>query len=359
MHILRGRINACEPKLLAAEILAADCDVAIVRVPCASSSNMSDLSRWSFSVQHADTLVYYKCDLDQYEPLSPRNTDVVFARAEAGDSDELRDLIAQTFKNYASHYHANPLFAPTSILAGYQEWAEKHLNGPDQSLWTARRAGQLVAFAACQDHVQRGEAEGILYGVSPDAAGGGLYGDLIRHTQADAKQRGLHVMKVSTQVGNFAVQKVWTREGFYLYEALDTFHVNALLSIGEVIVDRPLSFDVAAIDRFARASGDANPIHMDDSAAQAAGYPSRIAHGVMAASEFSRILGTEVPGPGTVFGNLNMAFLRPLVAQETYRLQMRIPGGMKESGSMQVVMTIRDGAERVCFLGRSNIFLKR
>src|SRR3546814_5792516 len=56
----------------------------------------------------------------------------------------------------------------------------------------------------------------------PEHAGGGLYGDLIRYTQARFRALGYRRMKVSTQVWNLAVQKVWSREGFSLVQAYDT-----------------------------------------------------------------------------------------------------------------------------------------
>lgn len=357
LRVFRGTISKVEPKALASEILTAACDVAIIRVPSSASARMATLARWSLPVLHADTLVYYRCDLSRYQPKPLRNTDIEFSVASAADMAELRLMIADTFRNYQSHYHANPMFPCDKILAGYQQWAENHVAGEDRTLWTARRGGRLVAFAACQDAPDHDQAEGILYGVSPQDAGGGLYGDLIRHTQADAKSRGLATMKVSTQVGNLAVQKVWAREGFYMFEALDTFHVNALLTAGPVVVDRAISFDVQTITKFAQVSGDANPIHMDDAAARAAGFPARIVHGVMAASEFSRILGTEIPGAGTIFGNLDMSFLQPLMVGEHYQLQMRIPGGVR-AGPMHAVMTIRDRDEHLCCLARSDIFLR-
>ena len=359
MRIVRGRADELDPKALAAEIIAMKCDVAIVRVPSQRASRISALSRWALPVLHADTLVHYQCDLTRLEPKPLRNGDLVFALATEADLPRLREMISVTFRDYASHYQANPLFDPDKILAGYQQWAENHLTDPDCDLWTVRRGNRLAAFAACRNNLARGESEGVLYGVNPQDAGCGLYGDLIRHTQAEAKSRGLRVMQVSTQVGNFAVQKVWTREGFYLFEALDTFHVNALLSKGELTIERNVSFDSDTVRRFSEVSGDANPIHLDDVAARAAGFPMRIAHGVLAASEFSRILGTEVPGPGTVFGNLQLAFMRPLMVDHPYHLQMRIPGGIR-AGPMQAVMTIRslEPDSHLCVLARSDIFLK-
>lgn len=358
MRVVRGRIGDVAPRELAMEIMTSSCDVAIVRVPSRYSPLVNTLQRWALPVLHADTLVYYKCDLDNYQVPPLRNSDIVFSQAGDADLTELRAMIDLTFRGYVSHYHANPLFPEGKILAGYQQWAEGYATGQGRTLWIARRNGRLAAFAACRNDPENGESEGILYGVNPQDAGGGLYGDLIRYTQSDAKKHGIRVMKVSTQVGNFAVQKVWSREGFHLFEALDTFHVNAMLTAGEIAVERAVSFDQTMVRKFSELSGDANEIHLDDGAARAAGFPSRIAHGVLAASEFSKILGTEVPGKGTIFGNVNLAFLRPLIVGEQYRLQMRIPGGVR-LGHMQAVMTIRGQGNQLCVLARSDIFLKR
>lgn len=357
LRILRGRADSLHAKTLANEIIAARADVCILRLPTAQSAPLAKLARWGFPLLHADTLVHYTCDLARHAPAALRNADLAFSLAGADDMPALRELIAHTFRDYASHYHANPLFARARILAGYQQWAEGHAAGAGRTLWVARRDRRIVAFAACHDDAASGDAAGILYGVAPDAAGGGLYGDLIRHTQRVARERGAQRMTVSTQVGNYAVQKVWAREGFHLFEALDTFHVNALLSAGEVLVERDLVFSAAQIQRFADASGDHNPIHVDADAARAAGFPERIAHGVMAAAELSRILGTETPGPGTIIRDLGMAFLRPLLADAAYRICVRMVGD--GNGAKQVVATIGDAAGQPCVIARSDILCAR
>ncbi|QSX79663.1 bifunctional GNAT family N-acetyltransferase/hotdog fold thioesterase [Agrilutibacter solisilvae] len=369
LQVWRGRAPQVDAKTLAAQILQARCDVAILRTPAGAASGIAGLARWALPVLHADTLVYYRCDLDRYAPAPLRNADLAFSLGTPDDLPELRVLIAHTFSQYVAHYHANPLFGREQILAGYQQWAENHVTDAGSTLWVARREGRIVAFAACHEHAGHEHAgeghdaapvfEGVLYGVAPDAAGGGLYGDLIRHTQAVARSRGAREMKVSTQVHNYAVQKVWAREGFHLFEALDTWHVNALLSAGQTIVDRPLTFSAEQIRRFAEVSGDANPLHVDAAAARAAGFPGCIAHGVLAATELSRVLGTDAPGPGTIIRHLEQAFLRPLLADVAYRLVVRIPGGLRESGPMQAVAQVLDEDGQTCMLARSDILRRR
>lgn len=357
MDVVRGQVAGNDPRTLAAAILESRADVAILRTTAGAPEPVQRLARWCLPVVHADTLVYYRCNLTAHAPAPLRNTDLVFSLATTGDIAEVRSLISGTFKDYTSHYHANPLFQRQQILDGYQEWAEGHCVDAGATLWLARRAGVVIAFAACRDH-QDGVAEGVLYGVSPAAAGGGIYSDLIRHTQAVAKARGATTMKVSTQVHNHAVQKVWAREGFVLDESLDTWHVNALLSAGEMLVDRELRFDDAAIARFADASGDHNPLHTDLEAAHAAGFPATIAHGVMTLAELSRLLGTEAPGPGTVIARLDSAFMRPVVAGQPYRLQVRIPGGVRRGAPMQAVAQVFDEAGKHCVLARADVLLR-
>ena len=356
-EVIRGKFTSIDCKAIARSIFDLNGDVAVIRVP-SSAQGLQSLSRWALPVAHSDTLVYYRCDFANYTPKAVRNSDLVFRKATQEDLSDLRLVISQTFEGYVSHYHANPLFPHDRILAGYQEWAEGHAMRADSTLWIAQRQGRIVAFAACAESTVDGVAEGILYGVSRDESGGGIYGDLIRHTQADFAARGYASMLVSTQVGNFAVQKVWAREGFHLFEAWDTFHVNALLSSGEVVYRKELVFSREQVTAFATASGDVNPIHLDDLAARAAGFEGRISHGVLAAAELSRILGTDVPGPGTIFSRLDMAFLRPVIAGSSHTLTLRIAGGLKTSGHMHGVMDIRDDESRVCVYAHTDIVLR-
>ena len=65
------------------------------------------------------------------------------------------------------------------------------------------------------------------------------------------------------------------------------------------------------IDTFADITGDNNPIHVDETAAKAAGFEGRIAHGALSASFISAVLGNSLPGPGAVFVELNLRFRKP------------------------------------------------
>ena len=72
---------------------------------------------------------------------------------------------------------------------------------------------------------------------------------------------------------------------------------------------------------FARISGDYNPLHMDEDYAKTTQFKGRIAHGALSASYISAILGNDLPGPGAVFMELNLKFVRPVRIGDTVVVQ--------------------------------------
>jgi 3-hydroxybutyryl-CoA dehydratase len=70
---------------------------------------------------------------------------------------------------------------------------------------------------------------------------------------------------------------------------------------------------------FGEVSGDINPVHFDETFARATPFKGRIAHGVLAASYISTVLGMKMPGPGTIFVGLNIRFKAPVRIGDTVR----------------------------------------
>ncbi|HLY05680.1 MAG TPA: MaoC family dehydratase [Rhizomicrobium sp.] len=73
------------------------------------------------------------------------------------------------------------------------------------------------------------------------------------------------------------------------------------------------------IGLFGEVSGDTNPVHFDEAFARATPFKGRIAHGVLAASYVSTVLGMEMPGPGTIFVGLNVRFKAPVRIGDTVK----------------------------------------
>ncbi|MGN6326964.1 MaoC/PaaZ C-terminal domain-containing protein [Pseudolysinimonas sp.] len=53
------------------------------------------------------------------------------------------------------------------------------------------------------------------------------------------------------------------------------------LEVGQLVAERDVHLTRESLERYARASGDLNPIHLDDGIAQEMGLPGVIAHGML------------------------------------------------------------------------------
>ncbi len=66
------------------------------------------------------------------------------------------------------------------------------------------------------------------------------------------------------------------------------------------------------ISLFALASGDVNPAHLDRDYAATDRFHGVIAHGLWGGALISAVLGTELPGPGTIYLGQTLRFLHPV-----------------------------------------------
>jgi hypothetical protein len=184
----------------------------------------------------------------------------------------------------------------------------------------------------------------------------GVYGDLIHFTQAFFKGEGYRTMKVSTQIQNHAVQKVWSRESFVLRESLNTIHINSFLSYSRL---EKHSFELRIlpedVESFGQASGDYNPLHFNDAFAQARGFEKRVAHGLIANSVLSKYFGTEFPGPGTLFMSFCYKFFRPLYLDTPYRVMVSIPYSVEKKGIYYAVAKVCDAQDNLCLVSYSDL----
>ncbi len=75
---------------------------------------------------------------------------------------------------------------------------------------------------------------------------------------------------------------------------------------------------------FAAMSGDVNPAHVDPDYARSSAFHGIIAHGMWGASLISTVIGTEFPGPGTVYMSQSLSFLKPLRIGDTLTVHIEV-----------------------------------
>jgi len=79
----------------------------------------------------------------------------------------------------------------------------------------------------------------------------------------------------------------------------------------------------AHLAEFVEAVGDHNPIHSDPEYA-AAMFGERIAPGIWTAGLISAVIGTRLPGPGTVYLSQDLKFLRPVKLDDAIRARVEV-----------------------------------
>lgn len=71
------------------------------------------------------------------------------------------------------------------------------------------------------------------------------------------------------------------------------------------------------IELFATVSGDVNPVHLDAAFASTGFFGHIVAHGMWTGALVSSVLGTRLPGPGTIYLGQELHFLKPVVPGDT------------------------------------------
>jgi len=90
------------------------------------------------------------------------------------------------------------------------------------------------------------------------------------------------------------------------------------------------------IELFAILSGDVNPAHVDEDFAKSDIFHKVIAHGMWGGALISAVLGTELPGPGTIYVDQSLHFRRPVGLGDT--VVVRVTVRSKDIATKQVVL---------------------
>ncbi len=96
---------------------------------------------------------------------------------------------------------------------------------------------------------------------------------------------------------------------------------------------------------FAAISLDDNPIHLDEAYAKTTRFGARIAHGMIAASLVSAVIGTRLPGNGTVYLSQTLAFKAPVMLGDTITATATIKAVRPDKPilTLETVVTRQDG----------------
>ncbi|MCZ6764857.1 MAG: MaoC family dehydratase [Alphaproteobacteria bacterium] len=102
-------------------------------------------------------------------------------------------------------------------------------------------------------------------------------------------------------------QELLTEPGGYFFEDLEVGMTAAYVA----------TVSAADLDTFAVLSGDTNPVHLDERYAANTMFKGVIAHGMLCASFISTVLGTRLPGSGSVYVKQTLNFRQPVRPGDT------------------------------------------
>ena len=121
------------------------------------------------------------------------------------------------------------------------------------------------------------------------------------------------------------------------------------ITIGEMKIGDSASFTKTVTETdiylYAGVSGDFNPAHINQVEAEKGMFGRRIAHGMLSAGFISTVLGTQLPGPGTIYMGQELRFTKPVYIGDTITATVTVAEMIPEKNrvKLETVCTNQNG----------------
>ncbi len=116
------------------------------------------------------------------------------------------------------------------------------------------------------------------------------------------------------------------------------------LELGDAVESRK-TISESDVYLFAGVTGDFNPLHVDEEFAKGTLFGKRVAHGPLTFSLCAGLLGTELPGLGTIAISNQVSYQRPVYIGDTIAVRVEV-GELdheRNRATMNVTWTNQDG----------------
>ncbi|MBU2646277.1 MaoC family dehydratase [bacterium] len=104
---------------------------------------------------------------------------------------------------------------------------------------------------------------------------------------------------------------------------------------------------------YAGITGDLNPAHINEAYAAKTFFKTRIAHGMLTAGFISTILGTQLPGPGTIYMKQELQFLAPVRFGDTITARAEVIEVIQEKNRIRLRTTCTNQEQTVVLDGEA------
>ncbi len=110
---------------------------------------------------------------------------------------------------------------------------------------------------------------------------------------------------------------------------------------------------------FAEVVGDNNPIHLDESFAKKSRFGRCIAHGMWGGALISAVLGTRLPGAGTIFLSQSLKFLSPVFPGDTITAQVTLINIREEKPILTFETICKNQNNDICIEGEAKVLFEQ
>ena len=93
------------------------------------------------------------------------------------------------------------------------------------------------------------------------------------------------------------------------------------------------------VNTFAEISGDTNPVHLDEEYAKRTRFGRRIAHGMLTTSLISTVIGTRLPGVGSIYMSQSIKWVKPVYLDDTVAATAEITAIRADKGIITLKTT--------------------
>ena len=111
------------------------------------------------------------------------------------------------------------------------------------------------------------------------------------------------------------------------------------------------SFSQEDVKAFAELSMDSNPIHLDKAYSHNSLFKQNLVHGFLVGSLFSAIIGTRMPGAGSIYLNQTMAFRKLVFWDQSVRAVVTVEKLFPEKQRVLLVTNCYDTANNILIEG--------
>jgi len=111
------------------------------------------------------------------------------------------------------------------------------------------------------------------------------------------------------------------------------------------------------IRAFANATGDHNPLHLDEEFAKQTRFGKRIAHGMLSASLISAVIADELPGQGSIYLGQTLQFVAPVFLGDTVTARVTVTSIREDKPIIKLETVCTNQRDEVVIRGEATVLV--